>query len=100
MKIDLDSAENVTKFFPAMGVGLEYVYGESVGRNIYLSVGVNVHYTIMLQDENTYYVSVTDAQSKNLQLMGDVEGGAITTDFHITLHYMPGKEVFFWKKKD
>ena len=100
MKIAIDSSENITKFFPAVGLGMEYVYGESVGRQIYLSVGVNVRYTIMLDEQNSYYTSVVDAQGNNLNLMGGIVGGAVTADFHIILHYMPGKEVFFWKKKD
>ncbi len=100
MKIYEDSSTNVTKYFPAIGIGLEYVYGESVGRNIYLSVGVNLRYTILFDEENTYYLSVVDAQSKDLNLKGALVGGIFTPDFHITLHYMPGQEVFFWKKKD
>ncbi len=100
MKIFEDSAVNVTKIFPCVGVGLEYVYGESVGRPIFLSVGVNVRATLLFDGNNTYYVSGTNAQGNNFYEQGSLTGRVFTPDFHITLHYRPGEEVFFWKKKN
>jgi len=99
MLAHIDSTQNVDHYFPSISLGMEYVYGESVGQKVYLSVGFNFRYTIFFPERNTYYVYVRDAHANDLYLKGAIDGQALTPDFHITLHYMLGREVFFWQKK-
>ena len=99
MFIHEDSSANVDKYFPAIGVGLEYVYGESVGQKVFLSVGGDIHCTIFFPERNNYDVYVRDAQRNDVYLQGAIQGRAFTPSFHITLHYMLGDEIFFWDKK-
>ncbi len=100
MRAVIDSTSNINKFAPAVALGLEYVYGESVGKQLYMSVGADVHATLLLQDQNEYAITIHDATNNILNYNSALEGKLITPDFHITLHYMLGKELFVWKGKN
>ena len=99
-KVTLDSTNNITKVFPAMEIGLEYVYGSAVNSKIYISMGLNFEYAIFLTGNNNYYASVLDAQNNHLKLHGALDGYAIIPTFSLCLHYMLGKDLIFWHKKE
>jgi hypothetical protein len=88
MKAVIDSTANITHFFPAINIGFEYNYGESAGKPLYLTIGLNFQYVLLLSDRNTYYVSVnkqfvgSDSYTKNLS------GNLITPFFYIAIHYL------------
>src|SRR5258705_4658151 len=58
MNATIDSTKYLSSFFPAMNIGFEYNYGESAGKDLYLTIGLNFQYTLLLAERNTYYVSV------------------------------------------
>jgi hypothetical protein len=95
----IDSTGNITKTNPAVALGFEYVYGGAVNRSVYLSLGVSIMDIILLDKQNTYKISVTDAQNNTQTFIADLSGHALVPNFNITLHYMLGKEVIFWQKK-
>lgn len=99
MEVHIDSTKNSNTIFPAMSLGFEYVYGGSVNRNIYLSLGITFQYTILFAQQNTYYETVIDAQQKHVPIVADLSGNLITPNFNITLHYLLGKSIIFWQKK-
>jgi len=99
MNSSVDSTANITKIFPAMSLGFEYVYGASVNRKVYMSLGLTVQYTILFADENSYYVTVIDAQKRFVPIVANLSGNLFVPNFNITLHYLLGKEIIFWQKK-
>lgn len=100
MDIHLDSVANSNKLFPAINLGFEYVYGESNNKNLYMSLGFNFQYIYLLSERNTYYMSVRDYQQNNFGLKAGLVGHVISPNFYITLHYLMGNSIIFWKKKD
>ncbi len=87
MKVAVDSVKYPAKFFPAMNIGFEYIYGESQGKDLYLSLGVNFQYILLLKDRNDYYISVNDPQSGISNYKGSLSGNVISPGFYLSLHY-------------
>ncbi len=100
MNASIDSTANINKIFPAIGLGMEYVYGASVNRNLYLSLGLYFQYIYLLPENNSYYVTVRDFQGKYLSLNANLEGHPIIPTFYISIHYLLGKNLIFWHKKN
>ncbi len=101
MSINLDSTKNLDKRFPLISLGFEYVYGEKDShRPVYLSFGFKVQYTYLFAERNTYFVSVQDAQRNYLHLQGSLIGRVYTPLFYVSIHYMLGNSIMFWKKKN
>ncbi len=99
--INIDSVSNITKIFPSIGLGMEYVYGDAVNQKLYMSLGLNFQYIIFLQNDNYYHLTVEDYNlQKTVAYSTYLSGHAIIPTFYITLHYLLGKEIIFWKKKD
>lgn len=99
MQFSLDSAVNVNNVFPAINLGVEYVYGESVNRNLYMSLGLNFQYIMLLQGRNTYYSTIRDNTGKLTSYNTSLTGNTIMPNFYISLHYLLGKNIIFWRKK-
>jgi hypothetical protein len=99
-KVHLDSVRNIEKYFPALEIGIEYVYGGAVNSNLYISMGVNLEYIYLFPKMNDYYASVTNTIGNNIPLHGSVTGNAFIPSFSLCLHYLFGKNLMFWKKKD
>lgn len=88
MKSSIDSTANVNRAFPAMNIGFDYVYGESAGKDLYLSMGVNFQYILLLSERNSYYISVNDPQKGISKYNANLVGNAISPGFYIMLHYI------------
>ncbi len=88
MKGTIDSTANITSLLPAMNIGAEYNYGESAGKDLYLTVGVNMHYIMMLNDRNTYYLSVDKSLYTHSYYTVNLTGNLVTPSFYIALHYL------------
>jgi hypothetical protein len=89
-EIHLDSTANTNRIFPALNIGFEYVYGESVNRRLYLGIGINFQYTLLLANSNTYYATVhEDAYTYN-SFKASMTGNVLSPGFYIALHYMIG----------
>ena len=87
MEASIDSTANVNSVFPAMNIGFEYNYGESAGKDLYLTMGLNFQYILLLADRNTYYVSIYQGPvQKNYE--GSFTGNLISPGFYIAIHYM------------
>lgn len=89
MKVGIDSELNVSKVFPAMNIGLEYNYGESAGKPLYLTMGVSLQYSLLLKDRNTYFFTVNDKSGLN-HYHADLSGNVFTPGFYIAIHYLVG----------
>jgi len=99
MNSHVDSTSNITKVFPAMSLGLEYVYGGSVNRKVYMSLGLTVQYTILFAGENNYFLTIVDNKQRFVPIASSITGNLIVPNFNITLHYLLGKGIIFWQKK-
>jgi len=94
-----DSLNNITKIFPAIGLGFEYVYGQSANSKIYLSLGLMMQYIYLFADRNEYKGTVEDINGKFHDINASMTGHAFVPMGNITLHVLTGRGFIFWKKK-
>ena len=87
MQATIDSTANINSAFPAMNIGMEYNYGESAGKDLYLTMGLNLQYILLLNDRNTYYISV-DRGYVHTNYVGSFTGSVISPGFYIAIHYL------------
>ena len=87
MQASIDSSLNVNKAFPAMNIGFEYNYGESTGKDLYLTMGINFQYILLLAGRNTYYINVAEPGNKYYSYQSSLTGNVISPDFYIAIHY-------------
>ena len=88
MKGTIDSSANVNTMFPAMNLGFEYIWGESTGKDLYLSMGLNFQYILLLDGRNTYYISINDPQNGISHYTASLTGNVISPGFYIAIHYI------------
>ena len=88
----IDSTANVNKVFPAMNIGFEYNYGESTGKDLYLTMGINIQYILLLADRNTYYIGIAQPGNKFIYYQPSLTGNVITPQFYIAIHYKMHKK--------
>ncbi len=93
MHASIDSTKNVNNVFPAMNIGFEYNYGESAGKDLYITMGINFQYILLLADRNTYYVSVAAPGNNYYKYQSNLSGNVISPGFYLAIHYV------FRKKK-
>lgn len=98
--ISIDSTGDITKLFPTVALGAEYVYGAATNKNLYLSLGLYAEYIYLFNEENNYFFTVRDPQSGSKQLSSSLTGHIIVPNFYISLHFLLGKNIIFWKKHD
>jgi len=92
MQAAIDSTKNISKVSPALNLGFEYNYGESAGKDLYLTIGINFQYIMLLQGRNTYYINIVEQRSKNLTFASNLTGNVITPGFYIAIHYKMHKK--------
>lgn len=100
MKIHQDSVAEPTRIFPSVSLGLEYAYGVTSDQKIYMSVGLSVQYIYLFPDRNIYHMTVVDNKGTIMPMQAELMGRPFIPNFNITLHYMMGKSLIFWKKRD
>jgi len=84
----VDSVKDVTSLFPAMNIGLEYNYGESAGKDLYITMGLNFQYILLLADRNNYYLSVRHSSVNSLPYTAGFSGDVIAPSFYLAIHYL------------
>jgi len=87
----IDSVVNKGSIFPAVNLGFEYNYGESAGKPLYITMGINFQYIMLLKDRNTYYITLdqrTTVDSYKAEMVGNV----ISPGFYLALHYVIRKK--------
>ena len=84
----IDSAKDISQVFPAINIGFEYNYGESAGKDLYLTMGINFQYILLLNDRNNYYFYVNNPGVGRTNYDVSLSGNAITPGFYIALHYL------------
>jgi hypothetical protein len=99
MKVQLDSLKNESKYFPAAGLGIEYVYGNSVNTSLYISMGLYCQYILLFQGRNEYFTSVRDLQGNDHHMASALTGGIFFPSAYLSLHYLLGDNIIFWKHK-
>jgi len=92
MQPSIDSTKNINKAFPALNLGFEYNYGESTGKDLYLTIGINFQYILLLQGRNTYYTTVVEQRSQRMTFTSNLTGSVIAPDFYIAIHYKMHKK--------
>ena len=92
MHASIDSTANINKAFPAMNLGFEYNYGESTGKDLYLTIGINFQYILLLAGRNTYYINVAEPGYKQYNYQSSLTGNVISPDFYIAIHYKMRKK--------
>jgi len=97
--IHQDSLNNVTKVFPSIGLGFEYVYGQATNSKIYLSLGLMMQYIYLFADRNEYKGTMEDINGKFHDINASMTGHAFVPMGNITLHILTGRGFIFWKKK-
>ena len=88
MNSQIDSTANINKTFPAMNMGFEYVYGESTGKDLYLGMGVNFQYILLLNDRNTYNFTVQQRGGVTNSYQVNLTGNVISPGFYLCVHYL------------
>jgi hypothetical protein len=88
MKATIDSILNVTSVFPAMNIGFEYNYGESAGKDLYLTMGLNFQYVLLFPDRNTYYITINKPGYIQDHYKTGLTGNIISPGFYIAIHYL------------
>jgi hypothetical protein len=84
----IDSSDNISTVFPAMNLGFEYIYGESTGKDLYLGMGINFQYILLLPERNTYHIEVAEPNYHFQYLDASLTGNVISPGFYIALHYI------------
>ena len=88
MKALIDSTANINKVFPAMNIGFEYNYGESKGKDLYLTLGLNFQYILLLTGNNTYNITIDKPGTGYTHYTTNLSGNVISPGFYIAIHYL------------
>jgi len=88
MEVTVDSIKYQSDVFPAMNIGFEYNYGESAGKDLYLTMGLNFQYVLLLAERNTYYLTVDERYGTINTYKTSLTGDIISPGFYIALHYL------------
>ena len=92
MHASIDSTKNVNNAFPAMNIGIEYNYGESAGKDLYITMGLNFQYILLLAERNTYNISVAAPNNNFYHYQSSLTGNVITPSFYLAIHYKMHKK--------
>jgi hypothetical protein len=84
----IDSTANVNHVFPAVNIGFEYNYGEANDKPLYLTMGFNFQYILLLAERNTYYFSVGQQYSSPEHYKAAFTGNVLSPGFYIAIHYI------------
>ena len=87
MKAVIDSTANLSNVFPAMNIGFEYNYGESAGKDLYLTMGLNFQYILLLKNRNSYFITI-DKNTGSTDYRADLTGNVISPGFYLAIHYL------------
>ena len=87
MHSSIDSTKNISNAFPALNIGFEYNYGESTGKDLYITMWLNFQYILLLAGQNTYDVSIAAPNSKYYHYQSSLTGNVITPSFYLAIHY-------------
>ena len=84
----IDSMTNISKAFPSLNIGVDYSI--ITNKSFYLSVGINLNYTLLLSGHNTYDITVTE-QGNNIHhyqssLVGNLVSPGVSVAMHHKLH--------------
>ena len=90
----IDSSANIDKRYPAINLGFEYVVGNTMDNNIYISVGANVQYWYFVTNRNNYFLDITEANGNSYVTESALTGHAFVPYFYMSLHYMLKRDMF------
>jgi len=88
MQATIDSIKYASSVFPAVNIGFEYNYGESAGKDLYLTMGLNFQYVLLLAERNTYYITVDEHYGLINSYKSSLTGNLISPGFYIAIHYL------------
>jgi hypothetical protein len=98
IKARIDSTANIDKRYPAINLGFEYVVGNTMNNNIYISIGANVQYWYFTTNRNNYFLDITEADGNNYIAETSLAGHAFVPYFYMSLHYMLNEDMFRRKR--
>lgn len=88
MESFIDSSANVNKIFPAINVGFEVNSGVSADKELYLTWGINLQSILLLQDRNTYYITVRQQGNNTTKYTAGLTGFVVSPGAYVSLHYL------------
>jgi len=88
MQATVDSTNYITTAFPAINLGFEYNYGQSAGKDLYLTMGLNFQYILLLADRDIYHITIRETYNNFVPYTANLSGNLITPSFYIALHYL------------
>ncbi len=88
LEATVDSVKDVTNLFPAMNIGFEYNYGESAGKDLYITMGINFQYIMLLAERNNYYLTVKQSAFNYAPYNAGFSGDVIAPSFYLAIHYL------------
>ena len=86
----IDSTANITHFFPAINLGVEYT-AYTTG-NWSVIAGLCLKYTALLAGQNTYYITVSKPGNKIYDYTSSLTGNLVTPGLYLSVHYKIGGE--------
>ncbi len=84
----IDSMKNINHAFPAVNLGFEINSGVSADKELYLTMGLNFQYILLLSERNTYYITIKDQNGVKNHYNPSLTGNVISPGFYIAIHYM------------
>jgi len=87
VQASIDSAANISKVFPAMGIGVAYDFGASAEKHTYVTIGVSLQYKLLPAGRNTYYINVTETGNSSNNYQAGLTGNLFIPGFYVVVHY-------------
>ena len=94
MHASIDSTGNLSKVFPAMKIGAEYHHGESPGQAVYVVIGFDLQYLLLLPGRNDYFLTVSEPNA-SFHYQTSLTGNMICPEIYVAVHYKVRRKKVF-----
>jgi hypothetical protein len=88
MESAIDSTKYISSTAPAVNIGFEYNSAGETGKDLYLTIGIDFQYILLLSDRNTYYITVKEQGNVVNHYNTSLTGNVISPGFYIAIHYL------------
>ena len=82
----IDSTANIRKLFPEMNLGVAWCFGGQTDKDFYVTLELNIQYTLLLSGYNTYYVTVEEQSNNIYHYQSGLSGNLVTPWLSVVLH--------------
>ena len=88
MQSQIDSTKYLSSTFPAMNIGFEYNDAKAIGKDLYLTMGIDFQYILLLSDRNNYYITIKEPGNVVKSYSPSLVGNVISPGAYIAIHYL------------